>query len=800
MDEMLAEKVVQPAIDPEHLEYCPTMDLIAVATVDGQIHVYRMNGQRVFGSQNKQSTPKVYRMRWKPNGQCLAVACDNKMLSLTSAHTGKVIHHIDCSLYSNSQVCCLGWGLNFTDTNKVTQQIEKSSGQISLDDIISRNPRLQGSDAALDLPIDLAFLDIEALLPKLSPLSSGGIEDDIFNSRSSLDTMFQPLTTDSTDSADVLIIGFDDGTVHLSIYDSFEIGCFNLHQSLRSFRKCKPLLHSSHALSTTHVLLIEDVMQSRQEMHIVPLDLRLISNGGRYLSLLASKATQLHNVLRYIRQVQGQLYSDFKASQDLPGRFLGNIEETLREHSDSNWIQAAYHLAVTGHCSVEVKEWIVDQLGERGHKRWEKAINTGYESIRRLVHENLLPALERFTVLVSRLRGLAKFETSQVMLGLSTLNLDNILDTVNCLQLVAHRILKTACSEIRQFQAFSEWLRQEIESQAADHNSSDITEKDTNIDYANTLEYIQGPMMHSHLITLFNLRSEEKSSSQWDLASEGRSLFELYKREYTEPVNNEHRAKHLPGLDALVKHLDTQCETVFERIAETQRRNVRFAGPVSVGAGTPACMDLTTLVEVSVLAKHATEAAVDIHKSKGCETKRFLVTYVALGPRANQPGVFEIENGMSSTKTVDQSRIDTGNWTVKDIKFIDDKELVIAAVDQNSAKLFRLAYHQSDDRGLGLKYNQANGADSKELSPDVEDYHEADLDISNPEVDKACAWLEFPQGASWAPEKLVVNSKKGRRVICALAQDRLRYRIFELDSSPSTLNTQYPDIDAVMRQ
>ena len=66
---MMAEKVVQPAINPKHLAYCPTMDLVAFATVDGQVHVHRLNGQRVFGASGKQSTGNIRDIKWKPNGR-----------------------------------------------------------------------------------------------------------------------------------------------------------------------------------------------------------------------------------------------------------------------------------------------------------------------------------------------------------------------------------------------------------------------------------------------------------------------------------------------------------------------------------------------------------------------------------------------------------------------------------------------------------------------------------------------------------------------------------------------------------
>lgn len=66
---LLAEKVVQPAINPKHLAYCPTMDLIAFATVDEQVHVHRLNGQKVFGVSGKQSIGRVKSIKWKPNGK-----------------------------------------------------------------------------------------------------------------------------------------------------------------------------------------------------------------------------------------------------------------------------------------------------------------------------------------------------------------------------------------------------------------------------------------------------------------------------------------------------------------------------------------------------------------------------------------------------------------------------------------------------------------------------------------------------------------------------------------------------------
>lgn len=69
MADPLAEKVVQPAVNPQHLAYCPTMDLIALATIDDNVHVFRLNGQKVFGVTNRRIPGNVNNIKWKPDGR-----------------------------------------------------------------------------------------------------------------------------------------------------------------------------------------------------------------------------------------------------------------------------------------------------------------------------------------------------------------------------------------------------------------------------------------------------------------------------------------------------------------------------------------------------------------------------------------------------------------------------------------------------------------------------------------------------------------------------------------------------------
>ena len=64
------------------------------------------------------------------------------------------------------------------------------------------------------------------------------------------------------------------------------------------------------------------------------------------------------------------------------------------------------------------------------------------------------------------------------------------------------------------------------------------------------------------------------------------------------------------------------------------------------------------------------------------------------------------------------------------------------------------------------------------------------IDLSAPDIASAYTWQEFPEGASWTPERMEINGRKGRRVICVLAQDRVHYRVYDLDGSTGDAEVQ----------
>jgi anaphase-promoting complex subunit 4 len=160
-----------------------------------------------------------------------------------------------------------------------------------------------------------------------------------------------------------MVVGTKEGHIHLTIYDSFVIGSFESPISLGG-QPPHLVRHASHEQYSTHGLLMKS-SDSKGGLYFVPMDLRFISASSEYLSLLAFRSTALQNLLRYINQVQSLMASEWKATQELPGRFLRNINETLGEKGNRDIVQALYHSVATGHTFPEVREWLVDELAER---------------------------------------------------------------------------------------------------------------------------------------------------------------------------------------------------------------------------------------------------------------------------------------------------------------------------------------------------------------------------------------------------------------------------------------------------
>lgn len=92
-------------------------------------------------------------------------------MRLIGAESNKTVHQITVSEEEDTEVTCLAW-TSYSAASKSLGDILSEAGPLWKD---STGGGLKGKNAQLlDLPRDLAAIDIESSLPKLSVLPSGG--------------------------------------------------------------------------------------------------------------------------------------------------------------------------------------------------------------------------------------------------------------------------------------------------------------------------------------------------------------------------------------------------------------------------------------------------------------------------------------------------------------------------------------------------------------------------------------------------------------------------------------------------
>ncbi|ESZ98045.1 hypothetical protein SBOR_1576 [Sclerotinia borealis F-4128] len=765
--ELLGEKTLHQTVNPELFVYCSSMDLIALGSTDQQVLIYRLNGQRVYGAAQKVNTLRVEKISWKPNGHLLAIAWSDGSVRLVGAESTKVVHHFYTTTDDQefSGVTCMSWS-----SNTIGRRVEGKGSKLvpdTLKNIFKDESELSEGRAVLDLPRDLALLDIEHSLPKLSVLPAGGTSDEVFSSRSSLDSLFRPFDPEDNDMADVMVVGTKEGNIHLSIYDSFVVGYFKAPVIVQR-RPAYLVSHASHKLYSTHALLMK-TSESEERFYFVPMDLRFLSASSEYLSILASRSTALENLLRYINQIRSLMLAEWKSTQELPSRFLLNINETLAEQGDRDIVQALYHSVATGHTFPTVREWLVDELTERGHKRWDKTVVSGLENLRRLVHENMIPALDRCSVILSRLNGIAKFQGPDSSLGFSSAQITSIMDTVASLHLVSAKILLQVVDELELFTSFSAWLRYEIDRLASDASSShndDAAEKETSIDHSKVLLYIQTVMTNSPLAAFIGEITLEDYDDESAHIGKGVQVFDLLTRQLEKQEQGLKYRKTLPQVEFLCKYLRIQAAAIFTQIADAEKSNVIFGKASELGM---AQKNVPIEMKMNIIDRNA------------------CYNYIAFVPKGSLNKVqiiqveLSIENGISTVRSTNSSILQLGDGQIKDLKFMDDSIILVLWEANGKCNLLGIPYKMGGDH---IKYQSHRISASRSKA----------IILSNEEVIDNFLLNEFAGEGSIIPEKMMIRPQIGTKNnddtkrLVILAKDSLHYKVFKWVGAPSDKN------------
>ncbi|KAK4156712.1 anaphase-promoting complex, cyclosome, subunit 4-domain-containing protein [Chaetomidium leptoderma] len=763
----------------------PAIDLTAtVGDAGAALHVWRRGDQLV--SKLVERGRRVEGVRWKADGQFLAAAWSDGVVRLMGLEGGKAVHHIRVFGGGGEgdapagKTEFIGWGRNVTGESR--RRMQKTRKQ-QLHGLQERRILLDGErtgDVAVDLPHELTFLEVETALPKLSPLPvSGGSGDDmfLFSSTASLESVFRPCKAEEADDVHVMIVGTADGGIHLSIYDSFVIG--TLKHSPRGDGIFQLRGHSSHPEVSTHMLLLRPQAGDGTTLYLVPMDLTFLDHSPVNLSLLASKTTALQNLLRYLKQTQSHVVSEWKSTRELPARYMAGVQDELKKmpNGDMTIVQALYHTVVTGHVFPPVGEWLVDTLGDRGHKRWEKAVVSGLTSIRGLVHENFIPALERCGVILSRLLGIARFHGSDASIGFDEAQINKLMEIVSCLMMVAHKVLTTVMDELEHFNAFSIWLRLEIDKQGSSSIGEELTEKEATMDNPRVLSYLQRYLANSPLALYFDEVGKDDYIKDQEMIEPGSSLLDLLDKQLQEQEAGRPYMKVLPRVGFLANYLSSRANTVFKGIAEAEKKGVLFGQATEVSVGRK-------------IWKH------DLWMSRPGRKNGSSAVFTAIVPEDDKSRIYitrslvPLVNGVSGPASTTACGLGLPEGVaIFDIKYLDDKTLLVLCGQKgvfhsnHQVKACRANEPSEEPRSVLLRiaYQSAPMPYQKYTEgqcPSV-------LELSGTGSEGLSSCFAFSHLSGFTPVQMEVQRASRLRGeiparVCLLGRDRAMYKIYAL--------------------
>ncbi|KAH0443344.1 anaphase-promoting complex component cut20 apc4 [Colletotrichum camelliae] len=752
----------------------PTVDLSVSWDSSGKnLLIYRPKDQVVSKihqfAKPGETAPEPQAVRWKPDGQFLAVGWSDGYVRLMGLENNKAAHHIRVGGDSDSAttITHIGWSRNVVGKQQAQRQ---PTGSQPWKKLMSEELNLPGKQDPSDLPRELTFLEVDSALPKISPLptsSAGSGEDSlVFTLRTGVEFLFQPFNIEDSDQVFVMVVGTSDGRLHLSIYDSFIIGDFRctLPSSMYKPGVLQLIRHASHPEISTHSLLLKSSVDGDPAVYLIPMDLPFVPSSPINISLLASKLTTLQKLLRYVKQAQLHMQVEYKNTRELPTRFLRSVEGDLEQatHGPTNIVQALFHTVVTGHAYEPVREWLVDNLAERGHKRWDKAVTSGLENLRCLLHENLLPVLERCAIILSRLRGLAQFYDTRDDIGFSVAQINRAMDIVSCLNMVGHKILLNVMDELDLFNAFSSWMRFQIDRLAASSSFSDeLTEKEATMENSKVLAYIQRYLMESPMAVFLDEVTKEDYASNWERAESGASMLDELTTQLARQEEGHAYLKAFPNVSFLVDCLTSRSNGIFGDIAEAQKRSVRFGQPTKVVLGNKVTKLDSTMYPTK------TEDGVDglslLAAMAEGQDQEFYIFRTSI----------RIINGISSNVNTTVAAISIDEGKIVDLKFLNGNTLILLVSKQGNQSSIITIPIQSQALDY-THYEERNLPSPTRLSS----------------LMGQCTATALPEDSSFAPVHMDVQDVTSARGempvrICLLGSNRSTYKVFALELKPS---------------
>ncbi|CUM48668.1 uncharacterized protein AC631_00309 [Debaryomyces fabryi] len=471
--------------DGNILSWCPTMDLLAISMNRMSIWVFRINGERIYSINNKSL---ILDISWNPNGKFFCVSGIDGFCKIYDSNSGKLTNTINSEQKSINLInwCC-----------------HKSLEEPGRFD-------------------NLFKVDVLANLPKLSLNNEISTNTNASNTNGNNNNYQLDVINDTEGLLSFMITIRSHSELSITFNGLFTV------DSIKCPEHLKFVCHADNSDLLNQYFLINNQRDASLYLLKMFLDIPDSDYLRNYLMEIIQQSCKIKSIMNYINEQLVLLNEEVKPFIQLFDRHLSNLKDSLYSNVDltTNFptdqelkckvINSLFDLLLTGLIPTNLKDFWLNQLGERGLKKLSKTGNSIYDLIRKVCFNQLVSSLERLLIILNLLQGLVKWLES-MEIGNNGMNgyLGLDLESINSLVVLTKELLKyfyqliwDVNEEQKLFNEFINWVKIGVIDKLAKEDDIDSYYKSLHVNYktSNLIKYFNKYLFKSKLFNYFEIK------------------------------------------------------------------------------------------------------------------------------------------------------------------------------------------------------------------------------------------------------------------------------------------------------
>ncbi|XP_059150543.1 anaphase-promoting complex subunit 4-like isoform X2 [Physella acuta] len=405
----------------EIMAWSPTMDLLALANVNGDVLVNRLSWQRVWSLPPPTEGDKVGGFAWRPDGKVIAVGYKSGVLRICDVEKGDLVYVGSVK----GGVTCIEWQ--------------------------------EQSRHMCEKPERYAEDNSASYLPTAHQLNSLYSDNNLSKDQSGLEAYerFRSLTAQR--ELNMLMVGTSLSEVNLFSYGAFPTGVIDV--SVDDVSGCQ---HVDSAIISPDLSCLSVVVKSISDGQVSfwnktystslllarHEEIRILSS--KYV-MIASAQMELHVIIQQMCEAWEEILREMDSK-------LLKFAETKRQGNQGSISNDFLELLLFGTTSLELQSFLLQDLTDKGLKKLGFSIENSYSNIQKLVVRQLQRVSQNITSHLSDLHGMSQWYDKFGVLGLGTATVQKAVKMAGAFAISASELQQVIDTSIKNFKAFFRWL------------------------------------------------------------------------------------------------------------------------------------------------------------------------------------------------------------------------------------------------------------------------------------------------------------------------------------------------------